>query len=201
MKPGFIKISKVAEELGVSRQTLWRWKWNGDLNFHKFANCPMNFISIEDFNKLKGIQENKEEKIVIYARVSSSVNKTNLETQVERLKAYSIAKGYKIHKIVKEFGSGLNDSRKGLCKLLENQDFTKIVVEHKDRLTRSGFNYIKTCLEKNGKQIEVVNEAEDDESSIIQDFVAIITSYCARIYGKRRSQRKTEKLIRELKED
>ena len=72
------------------------------------------------------------------------------------------------------------------------------MIEHKDRLTRIGFNYIETLLKKDGKEIEVVNNAEDDKENIIQDFVSIITSYCARIYGNRRSKRKTEQLIKEL---
>lgn len=198
MKPGFIKLSKAAKELGVTVRTLWRWMYNGQIKFHKIG--ILNVLTIDDLNKLKGIEEKKEEKIIIYARVSSPTNKTNLESQVERLKVYCIAKGYSIHKIVKEFGSGLNDERKGLSSLLEGQDFSKIVIEHKDRLTRSGFNYIKLCLEHNGKQIEVVNQAEDDEQNIIQDFISIITSYCARIYGRRRSQRKTEELLKSLKE-
>ena len=85
--------------------------------------------------------------------------------------------------------------------LLENQDFTKIIVEHKDRLTRLGFNYLDVLLKVLGKEIEVINTAENDESDIIQDFTSIITSFCARIYGNRRSKRKTEKLIEELKKE
>jgi predicted site-specific integrase-resolvase len=121
-----------------------------------------------------------------------------LENQANRLQQYCIAKGYQIHKVIKEFGSGINDNRPLLTKLLSSGDFTKIVIEHKDRLTRIGFNYIETLLKKEGKEIEVVNNAEDDKENIIQDFVSIITSYCARIYGNRRSKRKTEQLIKEL---
>ncbi len=76
-----------------------------------------------------------------------------------------------------------------------------IVVEHKDRLTRFGFNYIKILLDKSGKTVEVVNEAEDGKQDLMQDFVSIITSFCARLYGLRRSKRKTEQLIKELTND
>ena len=107
----------------------------------------------------------------------------------------------KIHKIIKEIGSGINDSRVKLTNLLISDDYTKIVIEHKDRLTRIGFNYIKILLENKGKQIEVINECDSDKEDLIQDFVSIITSYCAKIYGKRRSNRKTEQLIKKLKED
>lgn len=80
-------------------------------------------------------------------------------------------------------------------------DYSLIVVEHKERLTRFGFNYIKLLLKKAGKDIEVVNEAGNDKEDLIQDFTSIITSFCARIYGQRRSKRKTEKIIRELQGD
>ena len=85
--------------------------------------------------------------------------------------------------------------------MLEKQNYTKLVVEHKDRLSRLGFNYIEVLLKQQGITIEVINNVDTDEEDIIQDFVSIITSYCARIYGKRRSKRKTEKIIEELKKD
>lgn len=193
----FIKLSKAAKLLGITKQTLWNWKYQGRISFIKCGS--LNGLDSETVQNLLGIQQKKEEKIVIYCRVSSTVNKKNLETQKQRLVSYCIAKGYKIHKIICEFGSGINDKRPKLQNLLENQDFTKIVVEHKDRLTRLGFNYLEVLLKVLGKEIEVINNAENDESDIIQDFTSIITSFCARIYGNRRSKRKTEKLIEELK--
>jgi predicted site-specific integrase-resolvase len=103
--------------------------------------------------------------------------------------------------VVKEYGSGINDQRKGLTDLLKNQNFKRIVVEHKDRLTRFGFNYIKTLLEVNNIEIEVINNVDTDKEDIIQDFISIITSYCAKIYGRRRSKRNTEQLIKKLEND
>ena len=71
-------------------------------------------------------------------------------------------------------------------------------MEHKDRLTRFGFNYIKILFEESGMEIEVINESENDKDDLMQDFVSIITSFCARLYGLRRSKRKTEQLLKEL---
>jgi putative resolvase len=172
--------------------------YEGKIQFIK-SQTGRNFIDIDSYNNLMGIKESNEEKIVIYCRVSSTVNKVNLKTQKERLISYCLAKGYKIHKIIEEFGSGINDKRPKLEKLLIEQDFTKIVVEHKDRLTRFGFNYLQILLKD--KQIEVINSVDNDEEDLIQDFISIITSYCARVYGKRRSKRKTELLIKELQND
>jgi len=196
MKPGYIKISKLATDLGVTKQTLWNWKYADKLNFVKIGN--LNCVTVEDYNKLLGIENTKKELVVIYCRVSSTANKTNLESQKNRLISYCAARGYKLHKIIEEFGSGLNDRRPKLEKLLTDDDYTKIVVEHKDRLCRHGFNYIETILKTKGKTIEVINQPTEDKEDLIQDFISVITSYCDRIYGNRRSKRKTEKLIAEL---
>ena len=74
-------------------------------------------------------------------------------------------------------------------------------MEHKDRLTRFGFNYIKVMLEKQNIEVEVINNVESVKEDIIQDFISIITSFSSRIYGQRRSKRKTEQLIRGLEEN
>jgi putative resolvase len=139
--------------------------------------------------------------VVLYARVSSTENKTNLEKQLERLRDYASAKGYVVIKEVKEIGSGINDKRPLLQSLFERDDWSKIIVEHKDRLARFGINYIQVLLHKTNKKIEIINETNNDNEDILQDLVSIITSFTARIYGLRRSKRKTEKIIEELKNE
>ena len=74
------------------------------------------------------------------------------------------------------------------------------VVEHKDRLTRFGANYIETLLEAQGRIVEVVNVAENDKEDLIADLASVIYSFCARLYGQRRAKRKTETIIKELKD-
>lgn len=190
-----MKLSTYAKKLGLNYQTVYRAFMRNEIDGAYRLKTGTIIIpeSATDAN-------NKVEKTVIYARVSSSENKNNLDAQANRLRDYCCAKGYKIDKIVKEIGSGVNDNRKKLIGILSDKSITRIVVEHKDRLTRFGFNYIKTVLE-NDCEIEVVNESENDEGDIVEDFVSIITSFCARIYGYRRSKRKTEKLIEELEND
>lgn len=139
--------------------------------------------------------------VALYARVSSTENKNNLESQLKRLRDYSSAKGYIIVKEIKEIGSGLNDNRKGLENLLKSDDWDKIIVEHKDRLARFGINYLQVLLEKSGKSIEIINKSEGDKSDLMEDFVSIITSFTARLYGLRRSKRRTERIIESLKND
>ena len=187
-----MKLSDWARSQGISYRTAWRWWKSGHL---KGRQVSTGTIIVED-NKAP-----KEAYIIIYARVSSSENKSNLDTQAERLVGYATAKGYQIKEVIKEIGSGVNDNRQKLQKILREGKATKIVVEHKDRLTRFGFNYLATLLEKQGCSIEIVNEVINDKEDLMQDLVSIITSMCARYYGLRRSKRKTEKIIQELKTD
>ena len=100
--------------------------------------------------------------------------------------------------VVKEIGSGVNDTRPKLIKLLTDPSVSVIAVEHKDRLTRFGYNYLEQLLKMQGRRIEAINLAENSKEDLIQDFVSIVTSFCARLYGQRRSKRKTERLIAEL---
>lgn len=183
-----IKLSEYAKQNGVTRQTAYRWWRNGELNGIQLSTGTI-LINQEINTNEKGA--------VLYSRVSSSQNKNNLKTQAKRLKDYAAAKGYNVKYDIQETGSGLNDNRKQLQSILLKNDWDVIIVEHKDRLTRFGFNYISTLLEKTEQRIEVINETTD-ETDLLDDLTSIITSFCARIYGQRRSRRKTEKIIEEL---
>ncbi len=138
----------------------------------------------------------RKETTVVYARVSNSENRTNLDSQAKRVSEFCTAKGWVVNQVVKECASGLNDTRPKLKAVLTDKSVTRIVVEHKDRLTRFGFAYLKMLFPG---ELVVVNEVTEDEKDLFQDFVSLVTSFCARIYGHRRSKRRTEKLIQELK--
>jgi len=141
-------------------------------------------------------REKKKEYVVVYARVSSSVNKPNLESQAERMVQFCNAKGWQVDEVVRECASGLNDKRPKLNKIFAERKATKIVVEHKDRLTRFGFNFITTLL--TDCEIVVVNNTESDKADLMSDFISLVTCFSARIYGLRRSRRKTEEIIKNL---
>lgn len=186
-----MRLKEYAKKNSISYKTAWRLFKNNQIKGAK--QLPTGTIVIDE-----EMQNNREFYTVIYARVSSSENRNNLESQAKRLEQFCLAKGWIINEIVKECASGLNDNRPKLIKILSERKATRLVVEHKDRLTRFGFNYIKTLYPE--CEIIVVNESEDKED-LIEDFVSLVTSFCARIYGKQRSKRNTEKLIRELNQD
>ncbi|MEI7943063.1 MAG: IS607 family transposase, partial [Candidatus Riflemargulisbacteria bacterium] len=130
-----------------------------------------------------------EEKIVIYTRVSSHNKKEDLNRQLERCVAFCGAKGLPITKTYKEIASGMNDDRVQLWKMIDSNP-TTIVVEHKDRLTRFGFNYLEKLLLKLNCKIIVINKDYEAENDIIKDMISIVTSFCCRLYGVRRGAKK-----------
>lgn len=134
----------------------------------------------------------------VYARVSSLENKSNLLSQADRVCQFCAANGWVVDRVITECGSGLNDGRPKLMKLLTDSSVSRIVVEHKDRLTRFGFNYIRSLWPG---ELVVINLVATNEADLMQDFVSLVTSFTARLYGRRRSRRATEKLISELRDD
>jgi len=188
-----MKLSEYARKNNLTYQSALRHWTIGLLNGKQLATGTI-VIFDDDSEAVK----TKTVQVATYARVSSTQNKENLDKQQERLIDYANAKGYKTLYNIKEIGSGLNDSRPQLIKLLRCSQIDIILVEHKDRLTRFGFKYIEELLDIQGRKIEVINNIVDDKDDLIQDFISVITSFCARIYGQRRSKRQTEKLIKEL---
>ena len=200
MEKEYIKASEYANRMSLHIRTVYRYYHNGKIMGFQDKDTGTIFIK-NPFKK----QNDKtiHNKVILYSRVSSSENKNNLDNQLERLRLYAVAKGYQIIKEVKEIGSGLNDNRTKLNEIFEKDlnKFEILLVEHKDRLTRFGFNYIELFLKSHNKKIEIINAVNTNKEDLIQDFISIIISFCTRIYGQRCSRRKTEKLIKELKND
>jgi predicted site-specific integrase-resolvase len=171
----------------VRYETAWRWFKAGKIKGQQWESGTI--VIMEELNPVIA----GEQIVVVYTRVSANENRPHLNSQAERLCLYCAAKGWKVHKIVKEVGSGVNDGRKKLLALLADPTITVIVVEHKDRLTRFGFKYIETFLAIQGRRIEVVNVTENPIEDIIADCVSILYSFCAKLYRQRRAKRKTEK--------
>lgn len=201
MEKEYIKASEYAKKMSLNVRTVYRYYHNGKIKGYQDKETGTIFI-LNPF-KNENNEDNLKNKVVLYARVSSSENKTNLESQLERLRLFASAKGYQIVKEIKDIGSGLNDNRSKLNELFEKElnNFEILLVEHKDRLTRFGFNYIDILLKSHNKKIEVINLVDNNKEDLIQDFVSVITSFCARIYSQRISKRKVEKLIKELEDE
>jgi putative resolvase len=186
-----MKLSQYAKQQGISYRTALRWFRAGTIKGYQ---APTGTIIVMEGEAAPV----RLEKVAIYARVSSPEHRANLERQAGRLADYCAARGYQVAQVVKEAASGVNDSRPQLLALLKDTSVTRIVVEHRDRLTRFGFHYLEALLQAQGRTIEVVNLAENDTEDLIADLVAIVYSFTARLYGQRRAKRKTERIAAEL---
>ncbi|EFA23057.1 IS607 family transposase [Bifidobacterium gallicum] len=134
-------------------------------------------------------EENMLMDAAVYSRVSDgSKRHTRLPAQQERVERWAVKNGYRVAVSVAEVGSGVNDKRRKLTALLKRDDWGTLIVEHKGRLTRFGFNWFRLFLEQRGRRIVVVNENDNDRADLVADLIAIIYSFCARLYGQRRSE-------------
>jgi putative resolvase len=168
-----VKLSQYAKQRGISYSTALNWWHQGVIRGYQ---APSGTIIVQPLGK----QAASEERVAIYARVSSAEHRENLERQAERLTQYCTTRGYRVVKLIKEVGSGVNDSRPRLLSLLRDPLITRVVVEHKDRLTRFGFRYIETLLEIQGRTIEVVNPAQNSKEDLLHDVASLVYSICAR---------------------
>ncbi len=131
-----MKLSDYAKTLGLTYMTVYKMFKNNQIA--GAYQLPTGTIIVPD----TATAVNKEEHTVVYARVSSSENQSNLDSQAERLSKFCESNGWTVNEIVKECASGLNDKRSKLQKLFKERKATRLVVEHKDRLTRFGFEFI-----------------------------------------------------------
>src|SRR5437899_127128 len=181
-----MKLSQYAKQVGVSYKTAYRWYRAGSLDAYQ---TKTGIIIVRDPHDSRPVTG----RIALYGRVSSIGQKEDLERQMHRLKDYAAAKGYQVSKEVTEIASGLNDQRPKLEKLLADPSIGTIIVENRDRLTRFGSHYIETLLQAQGRHLEMIFPT-DTGDELVDDFVSVITGMAARIYGRRQSKRRAEKI-------
>jgi len=189
-----MKLTSYAKQIGISYNTAWRMWKRGQLPGYQL---PIGTVIIDS----PEVRSPEVRTVTVYARVSSSETTDNLERQAERVVSWWNAKGWSVGKVVKECGSGINEQRPKFGALLADPKIGQIVVEHKDRASRFGVAYLQTLLSMQGRELVLVNTADTAADDLMGDFVAIITSLCARLYGRRRAKRKTEQALAALQQN
>lgn len=184
--PIHMKLSEWAKKQGISYKTAWRWVRQGKMPV-PFEQTPTGTILVREPDTPPGA-------VALYARVSSTDQKSDLDRQVARLVEYANAQGWMVAKAVTEIGSGLNGHRPKLIRLLADPKVRTIMVEHRDRLMRFGFEYVEAALAAQGRRVVVVEpgEVKDD---LVQDMIEVLTSFCARLYGRRSARNKAKKAL------
>lgn len=191
-----MRLTDWAEKQGIAYMTAWRWFKQGKMPV-KAIQTPSGMILVEEADGARKPGQYKS--TTLYARVSSHDQKKDLDGQVARLSIYAAENELIVTKILTEIGSGLNGNRKKLLSALSDPTIDVILVEHKDRLTRFGFEYIETLLKSQGREVVVAdkNELSDD---LVRDMIEVLTSFCARLYGKRSAKNKALKAIAAMKD-
>ena len=180
-----MRLSAYAKQMGVSYKTAFRWWKAGKLDAYQL---DTGTVIVRE-----PLASEAPTNVALYARVASADQKEDLERQMQRLKDYAASRGYQVTKIVSELASGLNESRPKFLKLLTDASIGVIVVEHRDRATRFGLTYIEHLMQMQGRRLEVIFPSDTDHD-LVDDFSAVITSMASRIYGRRTSKRRAEKI-------
>lgn len=201
------KPKDFAELLGVSVKTLQRWDREGILKSNR---TPTNrrYYTYDQYLQFKGIKtENDVRDIVIYARVSTRNQKDDLKNQIEFLKTFCNAKGMIVNQCIEDFGSGLNYNRKKWNDLLDDVMENKvktIVITHKDRFVRFGYDWFdKFCNKFNTNIIVVNNEALSPQEELVEDIVSILHVFSCRLYGLRKYKKQIQEdkdIVKELQD-
>jgi putative resolvase len=188
-----VKLREWAEKQGISYRTALRCFHGGILPVEAEQMATGTIIV-----NLDSISANQN--AALYARVSSSDQKTNLDSQIVRLTHFAVDNKLSISAVITEVGSAMNGKRPKLLKLLRDQSIKIIVVEHRDRLIRFGFEYLESALAAQGRKILVVDHSEVKDD-LIRDMTEVLTSFCARLYGKRAARHKAKKAIRATQDE
>jgi len=196
-----LSLQKTSEILGVSKKTLRLWDIEGKLPSIKTIGGHRRYRENDVLSFMNEIEKDNENIGVVatYSRVSSHEQKTkgDLDRQSQRLSEYCAKKKLNVGYIIKDVGSGLSDTRNGFVKLTNlvlSKKIDKIIIEHKDRLTRFQYNFIEKMFKSYG--VDILHTEKNDVSEqedLATDLVSIIASFSGRLYGKRSAERRKNK--------
>jgi predicted site-specific integrase-resolvase len=187
-----MKLSDWAKDNGLSYITVYRWWKQGIL--------PVKSEQIKETGTIivYPIKPNGNG-VALYARVSSGDQKSDLDRQLSRLVEYASHQNLVVVKSVSEIGSGLNGHRHKLLELLRDNMISGIVVEHRDRLARFGSDYIESAMSSSGRKLYVIDETEMKDD-LVKDMIDVLTSFCARLYGRRSAKNRAIKAVEATKD-
>ena len=196
MSKGNYKPKEFAELINVSVKTLQRWDREGILKAHR-SPTDRRYYTYDQYLEYKKNKNKQGRKTVIYTRVSTPTQKDDLANQVKFLKEFANARGIIIDEVVEDLGSGLNYNRKKWNRLLDDcmkNEVETIIISHKDRFIRFGYDWFeKFCMKFNTTIVVVNNEDLSPQEELVQDIVSILHVFSCRLYGLRKYKKQIEK--------
>jgi predicted site-specific integrase-resolvase len=188
-----VNLKEWARQQGIHPVTAYRWFRDGKLPVAAHRVGGLILIDVPAGPNPAGIT-------AVYARVSSADQKADLDRQVARVTAWAAGEGLAVGRVVAETGSVLNGRCREFLALLRDPAVTTIVVEHRDRFARFGCEYIEAALSAQGRRLMVMDPAELDDD-LVRDVTEILTSLCARLYGRRAAANRAARAIDALRRD
>ncbi|MGC9443234.1 IS607 family transposase [Streptomyces sp. WG5] len=185
-----MNLTEWAKAQGVHPQTAYRWFREGMLPVPAQRVGPRTILVNIDTNAMPGTVGG----LGLYARVSSHDQKADLERQVARLSAWAVKAGHRVVRVEAEIASGMNGCRSKARRLLADPHVTCVVVEHKDRLGRMNVELVEAALSATGRRLLVLDDGEV-EDDLVRDMVEVLTSFCARLYGRRSAKNRARKAL------
>ena len=188
-------VKEWAEREHLHPQTVWKWCRTGKMPV-PVEHTPSGMWLIHDPKyETPSPSDAEQSRTVCYARVSSADQKADLQRQADRLKAFALSMGVEAPEVVTETGSGMNDKRRKLNRLRADPTVGTIVVEHRDRLARMNSGLIESALKAQGRRLIVVDDKELDDD-LVRDMTEVLTSFCARLYGRRAAANKARAALK-----
>ena len=191
-------VKEWAAREGLHPQTVWKWCREGTMPV-PVEHTPTGMWLIHDPKyETRSCATPDGSRTVCYARVSSADQKADLRRQADRLKAFALSMGVEHPEVVTETGSGMNEHRRKLNRLLADPTVGTIVVEHRDRLARVNFELVENALRAQGRRVIVVDDAELDDD-LVRDMAEVLTSLCARLYGRRAAKHRAQAALEAMR--
>lgn len=198
-----MSTGKAAKLLGVSVKTLQRWDREGRLTSIGRTGSNRRLYTesqLREFIGLKRNGGNEPTRLVAYCRVSSAAQKPDLTNQRKVLEEFVVARGLANVEFVEEIGGGLNFKRKRFLALMDEigrREIKTLVLAHRDRLTRFGFEWFEYYAKCNGCEVLVLNqERVSPEQEMVQDLMTIVHCFSSRLYGLRNYRKKLDEALK-----
>lgn len=193
-----MKVREWAELNGLNVQTVWKWCRENRMPV-PFERTETGTILIHDPRYETASVATGAGRTVCYARVSSAELKDDLQRQVDRLKAFAIGMGIVCPEVVVETGSGIDERRREINRLLADPTVTAIIVERRDRLACANAGLVESALKAQGRSIIVVDDTEN-KADLECDMEEILASFCVRLYGRRSAQRRARAALQAVRD-
>jgi predicted site-specific integrase-resolvase len=174
--------------IGRTTNTLQKWDREGILKAHR---SPTNrrYYTHDQYLQYRGLVAQEQGLTIAYTRVSGAAQKPDLINQIKALEAYCKQHSLRVDEWISDIGSGLNYKRKQfnrLMQMVELGQVRRIVIAHRDRLVRFGYEYFEAFCERHHTEIVVIDgQSLSPEQELVRDLIAIVTVFSARLHGLR----------------